>query len=70
MNKYLKILMLSGGLVAAITPTAIDMDKTENNDLGAIYEQVEKMQEALPKLSRINYKLNIDLGDILSFTSK
>ena len=32
MNKYLKMLMLSGGLVGAIAPTAIDMDKTENSD--------------------------------------
>ena len=54
--------MLSGGLVTAIAPTAIDMDKNNtNNDLGGIYEQVEKMQEVLPRLSSINYKLNIDL---------
>lgn len=63
MNKYLKMLMLSGGLVGSIIPTAIDMDNKQNNDLGGIYEQVEKMQEALPRLSRINYKLNIDLSD-------
>ena len=55
--------MLSGGLVGAIIPTAIDMDKNENNDLSAIYEQVEKMQNIVPKLSRINYKLNISLDD-------
>lgn len=64
MNKYLKILMLSGGLVGAIAPTAINMDKTKSyDDLGTIYEQVEKMQETLPRLSRINYKLNIDLDE-------
>jgi len=61
MNKYLKILALTGGIVGAIAPTAVDMDKQQNNDLGYIYESVEKMQEAIPRLSRINYKLNIDL---------
>ena len=63
MNKYLKMLMLSGGLVAAIAPTAIDIDKKPNTDLGYIYENIEKMQETLPKLSRVNYNLNIDLSD-------
>lgn len=62
MNKYLKILMLSGGLVGAIAPTAIDINNDKHSDLGSIYEQVEKMQQAIPRLSRINYKLNIDLG--------
>lgn len=63
MNKYLKILMLSGGLVGSISATAIDFDKDKHSDLGNIYEQVERMQQALPRLSRINYKLNIDLNE-------
>ena len=64
MNKYLKMLMLSGGLVGAIAPTAIDFEqKDTNTDLGYIYTQVERMQDALPRLSRIDYKLNIDLDD-------
>ena len=61
MNKYLKILALSGGLMASIAPTAIKIDNQSNNDLGQIQESVEKMQNIMPKLSRINYKLNIDL---------
>lgn len=61
MNKYLKILMLSGGVIGAVAPTAMDFDGTSNNDLGGIYEQVEKMQQVLPRLSRIKYNLNIDL---------
>ncbi|MFQ6724386.1 MAG: hypothetical protein ACLRFE_03545 [Clostridia bacterium] len=63
MNKYLKILMLSGGLVGAIAPTAIDTDKCPTCDFGGIYEDVEKMKQALPRLSCIDYKLNIDLSD-------
>ncbi|MBQ7880942.1 MAG: hypothetical protein IJ358_03785, partial [Clostridia bacterium] len=59
MNKYLKILALSSGLIGAIAPTAINMDKN-NNDVVKIYENIEKMQNAIPKLSRINYQLNTD----------
>lgn len=65
MNKYLKILMLSGGLIGAIAPTA-NIDKNIiNNDLGGVYNQVEKMQNILPRLSRLNYKLNIDLNNAI-----
>jgi len=63
MNKYLKILMLSGGLVGAIAPTAIDIDNNNTDDLKGIYEQVEKMQNIVPKLSRINYKVNINTDE-------
>ena len=61
MNKYLKVLMLSGGLMGAIAPCAINLDKTPKYDLGYIYNQVERMQKAVPNLSRINHNLNIDL---------
>ena len=61
MNKYLKGLMLSGGLMGAIAPCAIKLDKTPKYDLGYIYNQVERMQKAVPNLSRINHSLNIDL---------
>lgn len=63
MNKYLKILMLSGGLIGAVAPCAINWDKTPKYDLGYIYNHVEKMQKAVPKLSRIDYKLNIGLDN-------
>ncbi len=66
MNKYLKILMLSGGLIGSIAVTAIDSKQSQNNDLTSIYEDVEKMQQALPNLSRINYKLNINLDQELN----
>ena len=69
MNKYLKILALSGGLMASIAPTAIKIDNQANNDLGQIQESVEKMQNIMPKLSRINYKLNIDLDTTNSTNS-
>jgi len=58
MNKYLKVLMLSGGLIGAIAPTAIDTNKNNNSDLGYIYSQVGKIQEVLPRLSRININLD------------
>ena len=64
MNKYLKFLMLSGGLVGSIALTAFDTPKTQNNDLSSVYADIEKMKQALPNLSRINYKLNIDLDTI------
>lgn len=61
MNKYLKVLMLSGGLMGAIAPSAINWDKTYNYDLGYIYNHVERMQKAVPNLTRIDCKLNIGL---------
>lgn len=59
MNRYLKLLALSGGLVGAIAPTAIGLDTPKNNDLGGIYESVERIQNVLPRMSKINYQLNI-----------
>lgn len=64
MNKYIKILALSSGLLAAIIPTAINTEKDNgNNDLNNMYQSVEKMQNIIPKLSKINYALNIDTSD-------
>lgn len=62
MNKYLKILALSGSVLGAVAPIAIKTDSnntTNNNDLYEIYENVEKMQNIVPKLSKINYKLEV-----------
>lgn len=59
MNKYLKILALSGGILGSITPLAIKTDDT-NNDLYKIYESVERLQNVVPKLGKINYKLDIN----------
>ena len=60
MNKYLKILMLSGGVVGAIAPTAFKVGPDTNRDISNIYENVEKIQNIIPKMSKINYKLDID----------
>lgn len=59
MNKYLKILALSGGMLGAISPLAVKTEST-NNDLYKIYESVERLQNAVPKLGKINYKLDIN----------
>ncbi len=64
MNKYIKLLALSSGLLTAIAPTAIDTQKDNcNNDLNNTYQNIEKMQNVIPKLSKINYMLNIDMTD-------
>ncbi len=72
MNKYLKILTLSGGLIGAIAPTAINLDSNTPSGLKAMYESVEKLQNTLPRLSKINYKLDINAEnntDNVSFIS-
>ena len=62
MNKYIKLLALSSGLLAVIAPTAIDTQKDNyNNDLNNTYQNIEKMQNIIPKLSKVNYMLNIDI---------
>jgi len=60
MNKYLKILALSGGVLSSIAPTAIKVGNKPNNDINSVYQNVEKIQNILPKLSRINYRLDIN----------
>lgn len=61
MNKYLKILALTGGALGCIAPTALRIDnKVSSNDLMEMYESVSNLQPIKSKLSRINYKLNID----------
>ena len=64
MNKYIKLLALSSGLLTAIAPTAIDTQKdNSNNDLNNTYQSIERMQNIIPKLSKVNYMLNIDIPD-------
>jgi len=60
MNKYLKILALSGGILTSIAPTAIKVGNRTNNDFNTMYENVERIQNILPRLSKINYRLNIN----------
>lgn len=70
MNKYIKLLTLSGSVLGAVGLTAItpNIDNT-NKDIGGIYANITKMQNAIPKLSSIN-RLNIELtNDTLSDTS-
>lgn len=64
MNKYIKLLALSSGLLAVIAPTAIDTQKDNyNNDLNNTYQSIERIQNIIPKLSKVNYMLNIDIPD-------
>ncbi len=59
MNKYLKILMLSGAVMGAVSPIAFKVGPEASKDINNLYENVEKIQNILPRLSRINYKLDI-----------
>lgn len=63
MNKYIKLLALSGSILSAVGLTAIDVSKNKNNDVNSIYQNVEKMQNIIPRLSRVNYKLNVDFDN-------
>lgn len=61
MNKYLKILALTGGTLGAIVPTALRIDNNAcSNDLMDMYESVSSLEPIKPRLSRINYQLNIN----------
>lgn len=73
MNKYLKILALTGGTLGCIAPTALRIDnKVSSNDLMEMYENVSNLQPIKPKMSRINYRLNINTSssdDNVTFTT-
>lgn len=60
MNKYLKILALTGGALGCIAPTALRFDSPNScNDLVDMYECVSNLQPIQFKLPQINRKLNI-----------
>ncbi len=60
MNKYLKVFALSSSVLGAIGITAINPTNETSSDLNNIYDNIEKMQESVPRLSRINYVLDVN----------
>lgn len=60
MNKYLKLLALSSSVLGAVGITAINPTESKDEYIGNIYQDIEKMQEIVPKLSKINYKLDVN----------
>ncbi|MBQ3502120.1 MAG: hypothetical protein IJA72_00440, partial [Clostridia bacterium] len=60
MNKYLKVFALSSTLLGAIAVSATNPNNDTIGELNNIYQDVEKMQESVPKLSRVEFKLDVD----------
>ena len=60
MNKYLKVFALSSTLLGAISISAINPNNQSDGELNNVYENIEKMQESVPKLSRIKFNLDVN----------